>query len=134
MKNRIRIITTKRGYEHLMKELKNWLKNDEIINELINKDTCTFYGKNIVFIKWDNPKSYKIIQTAIIILRNYRNSYRICVKEGNKINMYSDEFIPNEHIDLPMPVVKCRFDDNETIRQLSKIQVNMENGGDKDGI
>lgn len=134
MKNRIRIITTKRGYEHLMKELKNWLKNDEIINELINKDTCMFYGKNVVFIKWDNPKNYKIIKTAIIILRNFRNSYRICVKEGNKINTYSDEFIPNEPIDLPMPVVKCRFDDNETIKQLSEFQVNMKNGGDKDGI
>lgn len=29
-----------------------------------------------------------------------------------------------EHIDLPMPVIDCKFKDEETIKQLSKFQRN----------
>ena len=130
MKNQIRIVTTKRGYNHLIKGLKTAFRSEELIEEIINKDTCEFYGKNVVFIKWDNPKCYKIIKTAIMILMEYRNAYRICVKEGNRINMYSDEVVPNEHIDLPMPVINFKFDDEKTIKQLNKFQKNKKNGGD----
>ena len=134
MENQVRVITTKRGYEHLIKGLRKSFKSEELIEEIINKDTCEFYGKNVVFIKWDNPKCYKIIKTAIMLLMGYRNAYRICVKEGNKINMYSDETVPNEHIDLPMPVMNCEFNDEETVKQLSKIEENKKNGGDINGV
>lgn len=129
MKNQVRIVTTKRGYNHLVKSLKTSFKSETLIEEIINNDTCKFFGKNVVFIKWDNPKCYKIIQTAIMFLMGYRNAYRICVKEGNRINMYSDESRPNEHINLPMPVISCRFNDEKTIKQLSEFQKNKKNGG-----
>ena len=69
------------------------------------------------------------IFNILMFLMGYRNAYRICVKEGNRINMYSDESRPNEHINLPMPVISCRFNDEKTIKQLSEFQKNKKNGG-----
>lgn len=125
MENQIRLITTKRGYEHLIKGLQKWIKDEKIIKEIINKNTCEFYGK-VAFIKWDDPKHLKIIQTLITMLMGYRNSYRICIKEGNRIHTCSDERCPNEHIKLPMPVMKCEFNDEETIKLLTQNTKNRE--------
>lgn len=134
MGNQVRIITTKRGYEHLKKGLKASFKSEEILDEIINKDTCKFYGNNVIFMKWDNPQHYKIIETAIMILMGYRNAYRICIKEGNRVTMYSDESMPNEHIDLPMPVMNCKFNDEETIKKLQALQSKRKKGGKVNGV
>jgi len=91
MENQVRIVTTKRGYEHIIKSLKTSFNSEELLNEAI---------------------------------MGYRNAYRICVKEGNRVTMYSDESMPNEHIDLPIPVMDCKFKDEETIKKLSKFQRN----------
>lgn len=124
MENQVRIVTTKRGYEHIIKGLKATFNSEKILREIINENTCSFYGKNVIFMKWDNPQHYRMIETVIMILMGYRNAYRICVREGNRVTMYSDESMPNEHIDLPMPVMDCKFKDEETIKQLSKFQRN----------
>lgn len=133
MENQIRIVTTKRGYERLIKCLKGF-KDEKLTKAIINEDTCKFYGKNIVFIKWDNPIYYKVIKTLIMTLMGYGNSYRICVKEGEKVNMYSDETIPNEHIKLPMPIINCNFNDEGTIKKLSEFKRSRKSGENKNGI
>ena len=134
MEYKVRIITTKRGYDHLIKVLRKSFKSEKIIKDLINEDTCEFYGKNVVFIKWDNPPYHKIIQTVIMFLTGYRNAYRICVKEGKMVYMYTDEAMPRQHIDIPMPVMNCEFDDEETIKRLNKFKNKRKKGGDTNGI
>ena len=64
----------------------------------------------------------------------YRNAYRICVKEDNMVYMYSDEAMPRQHIDIPMPVMNCKFDDEETIKKLNKFKNNRKTGGDTNGV
>lgn len=129
METQIRIITTKRGYANIVKDLKIF-KNEEIIKELINENTCQFYGK-YVFLKWDNPTHHKMIETIIMFLMNRRNSFKICEIYEESINTYCRDI---EGINLPMPVMKCKFKDEETVKKLCELQPKRRNGVKKNGI
>lgn len=129
MENQVRIITTKRGYGNIIRSLKIF-NNEKIINDLINEKTCQVYGE-IVFLKWDNPKSHKMIQNIIMSLMSHRNSYKICEIDGEIVNTYCNEI---EYKKLPVPVMDCKFNDEETIKKLYELQKNRRNGGKNNGI
>lgn len=69
-----------------------------------------------------------------MILTEYRNAYRICVKEDEMVYMYSDVSSPRQHINIPMPVMNCEFDDEKTIKKLNKFKNKRKKGGDTNGI
>lgn len=118
MENHIRIITTQEGLKIIMNTLKKF-NNQDITDELINKHTCKNYGK-IVFIKWDNSKYLKTITSLIIVLTGNNYPYKICFIENDRVKFFSNEVSKNEKTKIPMPVMMCRFNDMETVRQLEE--------------
>lgn len=104
MRKEIRIITTKRGYGNIIRSLKTF-NNQKIIDNIINEKTCQTYG-GIVFLKWDNPQDFKLIQTIIICLMSHRNSYTICKIEDEAVCTYCKNI---EHKNLPIPVIDCKL-------------------------
>ena len=129
MENQIRIITTKRGYENIIRGLRKF-NNPKIVNSLINEKTCQFHGR-IVFLKWDNPKYYKVVKTIIMILMSHRNSYKICKMENGIVQTYCKEI---EYKNLLVPVMRCKFDDEETIKKLNALANRRKKGGQANGI
>lgn len=126
MENQVRIITTKRGYDNIIRGLKLF-KSKKIIEDLINEKTCKFYG-GIAFLKWDNPQNNKIVKHILMTLINHSNSYRVCVIEGEMVNTYCNEI---DCKNLPMPVIECKIDDEATIK---KLENNTRKRGKRNGI
>ena len=129
MRKEIRIITTKRGYGNIIRSLKTF-NNQKIIDNIINEKTCQTYG-GIVFLKWDNPQDFKLIQTIIICLMSHRNSYTICKIEDEAVCTYCKNI---EHKNLPIPVIDCKFKDEETIEKLKALTNKRRKGGKTHGI
>ena len=103
MENQIRIITTKRGYENIIRGLR----------------------------KFNNPKYYKVVKTIIMILMSHRNSYKICKMENGIVQTYCKEI---EYKNLLVPVMRCKFDDEETIKKLNALANRRKKGGQANGI
>lgn len=124
MKNQIRIVTTKRGYANIIRSLKSFC-NQKIIDSVINENTCQVYG-GLVFFKWDNSQHSKLIQTIMICLMSHRNSYKICKIEDSVVQTYCQEI---EYKNLPIPVMDCKFKDEETIEKLKARTNRRKKGG-----
>ncbi len=123
MQQQVRIITTKKGYEEIMSFLRSH-NNKKLTKDIINDTTCK-YINDIYFLKWDNPKYFRLLKNLLTVIINKNITHRICIIDRNYIKLYDNTLLEDEYKDIPMPSMTCKFNDKETIRQLKLI----DNGG-----
>lgn len=123
MQQQVRIITTKKGYEEIMSFLRSH-NNKKLTKDIVNDTTCK-YINNIYFLKWDNPKYFRLLKNLLTVIINKNITHRICIIDRNYIKLYDNTLLEDEYKDIPMPSMTCEFNDKETIRMLKLI----DNGG-----
>lgn len=123
MQQQVRIITTKKGYEEIMSFLRSH-NNKKLTKDIVNDTTCK-YINDIYFLKWDNPKYFRLLKNLLTVIINKNITHRICIIDRNYIKLYDNTLLEDEYKDIPMPSMTCEFNDKETIRQLKLI----DNGG-----
>lgn len=128
MQQQIRIITTKEGYEEIMSFLRSH-NNKKLTKNIINDTTCK-YINDIYFLKWDNPKYFRLLKNLITVIINKNITQRVCIIDRNYIKLYDNTLLEDEYKDIPMPSMICEFNDKETIKQLKQI----DNGGIYNGL
>ena len=125
MQQQVRIITTKKGYEEVMSFLRSH-NNKKLTKDIINDTTCK-YINDIYFLKWDNPKYFRLLKNLLTVIINKNITHRICIIDRNYIKLYDNTLLEDEYKDIPMPSMTCEFNDKETIRMLKLI----DNGGNE---
>jgi len=123
MQQQVRIITTKKGYEEIMSFLRSH-NNKKLTKNIINDTTCKYYN-DIYFLKWDNPKYFKLLKNLITVVINKNITQRVCIIDRNYIKLYDNTLLEDEYKDIPMPSMTCEFNDKETVLQiinLNKVQ------------
>ena len=128
MQQQIRIITTREGYEEIMRFLRSH-NNKKLTKNIINGTTCK-YINDIYFLKWDNPKYFRLLKNLITVIINKNITQRVCIIDRNYIKLYDNTLLEDEYKDIPMPSMICEFNDKETIKQLKQI----DNGGIYNGL
>lgn len=123
MQQQVRIITTKKGYEEIMSFLRSH-NNKKLTKDIINDTTCK-YINDIYFLKWDNPKYFRLLKNLLTVIINKNITHRVCIIDRNYIKLYDNTLLEDEYKDIPMPSMTCEFNDKETIRMLKLI----DNGG-----
>lgn len=123
MQQQVRIITTKKGYEEIMSFLRSH-NNKKLTKDIVNDTTCK-YINDIFFLKWDNPKYFRLLKNLLTVIINKNITHRICIIDRNYIKLYDNTLLEDEYKDIPMPSMTCEFNDKETIRMLKLI----DNGG-----
>lgn len=131
MKRKIRVILTKKGYNVLLKVIKDWDKN--LLEVFINDKTCKKFG-NVVLIKWDDNGKFKSYETLIMLIQSYNITYRICLYKEGIIQMMKNTERKDERKNIPMPCIRCSFQDEKTEKLLSKFQNKTVKGDDENGI
>ena len=95
-----------------------------------NNDITCKYINDIYFLKWDNPKYFRLLKNLITVIINKNITQRVCIIDRNYIKLYDNTLLEDEYKDIPMPSMICEFNDKETIRLLKQI----DNGGNYNGL
>ncbi len=103
--------------------------NKKLTKNIINDTTCK-YINDIYFLKWDNPKYFRLLKNLITVIINKNITQRVCIIDRNYIKLYDNTLLEDEYKDIPMPSMICEFNDKETIKQLKQI----DNGGIYNGL
>lgn len=119
MMQQARIITTKKGYESVVKLLKHY-ESAKIYRHFINENTCKFYG-DLVYFKWNKKNSFSFIQTIISTIMMSNTSYSMCIKKENEIKLFSNILARDQYKNIPLPVMICKIDDEKTEQILEEI-------------
>lgn len=123
-KNRIRLITTRKGYKAILGLLK-YYEDENLVTTVINNNTCKIY-KDIAYFTWANLPNglYKLINSAILLVISKHITYRLCIIEkGNtKISSYTEH--KDEYKNIPNIPLICRFNEKSINQQLNNYSKN----------
>lgn len=117
-KNRIRLITTQKGYKTILGLLK-YYEDENLVTTVINNNTCKIY-KDIAYFRWTNLPNglYKLINSAIILVISKNITYRLCMIEKGHIQTGSYTEHKDEHKNIPNISLICRFNEKRINKQL----------------
>ncbi len=123
----VRIITSKKGYDHLMKFVRNAV-NDDINQNLLEQCDIKSVHHDCVYMGWDDIKwyegsdYYKDIDAIMDGLRDLDNnyySYRYA-RIGEDYDDYEEKYADSEDDELKWyPSLNRKFEDNEILQSMA---------------
>ena len=123
-KNRIRFITTLKGYKVILSQLK-FYKDESLLKTIINENTCKIY-KDIAYFTWVNVSSeiFKLIQSITMIVMSKHITYRLCSIQNDDLNIgYYTEY-KDIRKNIPFISLVCRFNEERMSKQLNNYSKN----------
>ena len=117
-KNRIRLITTQKGYRVILGLLR-YYEDEGLVKAVINNGTCKIF-KDIAYFNWTNLPDglYKLVNSAITLLISKGITYRLCIIDKNRTKTSCHTEHKDEYKKIPDISVISKFNENKINQDL----------------